>query len=603
MPGAAALNWQRRLLTLCLAGVALASLWWLWHWQYAQSEAEARRHADNRLSLYGSSLQGALERSSYLPGLLAHQPQIQAALLDPTGILVPQVNDFLALVAERSGAEVIFLLDAEGRTLASSNHAEADSFVGHDYRFRPYFYEAMATGKGEFFAVGSTTGRPGYFVSAAVGPGDTEEVRGVLVAKVSLEALQADWRRAGEKVLLTDANGVVILSSRPEWRYRRLGELTPQAREEIRRQRQFMNEPLEPLGRRLRDGSLLAGEAGHGERLIDNTLDLETLGWTMHYLVPVRPLYASARNALMAGVAVWLALLLLALWLRERQKRQRLRDREAAIVREANERLEARVVERTRELQEAQAELVQAGKLAALGTMAAGIAHELNQPLSGIRTYAANGQRLLGRGRPEVANDNFQRIQALCERLGSLIRQLKLFARKGGAREPVDLEARLDFVLELLAERCREQGVQPQRRVDDTQAGLWVLGDEIRVEQLLTNLLRNALDALRGVSEPWLEVAVEAEAERLVVTVADNGAGIPEALLEQLFDPFFTTKAVGDGLGLGLFISYGIVQDLGGRIHAGNRPSGGAWFRVELPRDLTTGLAPSCSIRESQDEP
>ncbi|MGR4070206.1 sensor histidine kinase [Billgrantia sp. C5P2] len=603
MPGAAALNWQRRLLTLCLVGAALASLWWLWHWQYAQSEAEARRHADNRLSLYGSSLQGALERSSYLPGLLAQQTQIQAALLDPAGILVPQVNDFLALVAERSGAEVIFLLDAEGLTLASSNHAEADSFVGHDYRFRPYFYEAMATGQGEFFAVGSTTGRPGYFVSAAVGSGETEAPRGVLVAKVSLEALQADWRRAGEKVLLTDANGVVILSSRPEWRYRRLAELTAQAREEILRQRQFMDEPLEPLGRRLRDGSLLAGGAGYGERLIDNTLTLETLGWTMHYLVPVRPLYVSARNALMGGVAVWLALLLLALWLRERQKRQRLRDREAAIIREANERLEARVVERTRELQEAQAELVQAGKLAALGTMAAGIAHELNQPLSGIRTYAANGQRLLGRGRPEAANDNFQRIQALCERLGGLIRQLKLFARKGGAREPVDLVARLDFVLELLAERCREQGVQPQRRVDKAQAGPWVLGDEVRVEQLLTNLLRNALDALRGVSEPCLEVAVEAEAERLVVTVADNGAGIPEALLEQLFDPFFTTKAVGDGLGLGLFISYGIVQDLGGRIHAGNRPSGGAWFRVELPRAQTTGLAPSCSIRESQDEP
>ncbi|MDI5932437.1 ATP-binding protein [Halomonas kalidii] len=591
----------RRLPVLCLVGVALASLWWLWQWQYAQSEVEARRHADNRLSLYGSSLQGALERFSYLPGLLAHQPQIQAALLDPAEIFVPQVNAFLALVAERSGAEVIFLLDAEGRTLASSNHAEADSFVGHDYRFRPYFYEAMATGQGEFFAVGSTTGRPGYFVSAAVGPGAPEAAQGVLVAKVSLEALQADWRRAGEKVLLTDANGVVILSSRPEWRYRRLGELTPQAREEIRRQRQFMGEPLEPLGRRLRDDSLLVGGAGPGERLVDTTLALETLGWTMHYLMPVRPLYVSARNALMGGVAVWVALLLLALWLRERQKRQRLREREAMIIREANERLEARVVERTRELQEAQAELVQAGKLAALGTMAAGIAHELNQPLSGIRTYAANGQRLLDRGRSEAADDNFQRIQALCERLGGLIRQLKLFARKGGAREPVDLVARLDFVLELLAERCRQQGVRPRRRLPGGE--LWVLGDEVRVEQLLTNLLRNALDALRGAAEPWLEIAIEAEAGRLVVTVADNGTGIPDELLEQLFDPFFTTKAVGDGLGLGLFISYGIVQDLGGRIHAGNRPSGGAWFRVELPRAQPTAPASPSSIRESQDEP
>ena len=249
-----------------------------------------------------------------------------------------------------------------------------------------------------------------------------------------------------------------------------------------------------------------------------------------------------------------------------------------------------------------QDDLIQASKLAALGQLAAGITHELNQPLSGIRTYAANGQRLLGRGRPEAANDNFLRIQALCERLGALIRQLKLFARKGGAREPVDLVARLDFVLELLAERCRQQGVRPRRCLDETPTGLWVLGDEVRVEQLLTNLLRNALDALRGVAEPWLEIAIEVEAERLVVAVADNGAGIPEELLAQLFDPFFTTKAVGDGLGLGLFISYGIVQDLGGRIHAGNRPSGGAWFRVELPRARPVRPASPPSIRESQDE-
>lgn len=574
-------TWRLALLTSCGLLVA-AGLWAVWQWQYTQAAREAERHAQTRLTLYTTTLQGALESFAYLPGLLVRQPQVQAVLLDEAGIFDAQVNAHLAEVAERSGAEAIFLMDAEGVTVAASNHASEDSFLGHRYPFRPYFRDAMAAGRGEFFAIGSTTSRPGYFVSAAVTGGPDGAPLGVLALKVSLESLQESWRRAGEKVLLSDANGVVILSSRPEWRYRRLGELSPDALAEIRDQRQFLDEPLLSLGERLADGSLRIGGGDLGERFLDLSQPQATLGWTMHYLAPVRPLYVSARNALLAAAGATLALLLLGLWLRERQKRQRLRDREAHIVREANERLEARVAARTRELEAAQAELVQAGKLAALGTMAAGIAHELNQPLSGIRTFAANGERLLARGRSDAAEANFQRIQTLCERQDALIRQLKLFARRGDRQEPVDLAERLDFVLELLGERIAEQGVSLVRP-DPLRPPLRVLGDPLRLEQLLTNLLRNALDALRGGAVPRLEISLHREGGQVVLGVADNGPGIEADALSHLFDPFFTTKAVGDGLGLGLFISFGIVQDLGGSIAAANRPEGGAHFRVALP--------------------
>ena len=574
-------SWRLALLAV-LGLLVAAGLWSVWQWQYAQAGREAERHAQTRLALYTTTLQGALERFAYLPGLLARQPLVQAALLDDLGIFDAQVNAHLAEVAERSGAEAIFLMDAEGVTVAASNHATEDSFVGHRYSFRPYYRDAVAEGRGEFFAIGSTTGRAGYFVSAAVTGGAESAPLGVLAIKVSLESLQESWRRAGEKVLLSDANGVVILSSRPEWRYRRLGELSPGALAEIRDQRQFLDEPLHPLGERLADGTLRTGSDGLGERFLDLSLPQATLGWTMHYLAPVRPLYVSARNALLAATGATLALLLLGLWLRERQKRQRLRDRESRIIQEANERLESRVAARTQELEAAQAELVQAGKLAALGTMAAGIAHELNQPLSGIRTFAANGERLLARGRPEAAEANFQRIQALCERQDALIRQLKLFARRGDRQEAVDLAERLDFVLELLDERLAEQGVSLERP-EPPGTPPRVLGDPLRLEQLLTNLLRNALDALHGVVAPCLEIRLHREGERVVLEVADNGPGIEDAALSHLFDPFFTTKAVGDGLGLGLFICFGIVQDLNGRIAAANRPEGGARFRVTLP--------------------
>lgn len=567
-----------------MAVLVTASLWSIWQWQYTQAARDAEHYAHSRLALYATTFQGALERFAYLPGLLARQPLVQAALMDEVGVFTPQVNTYLKAVAERSGAEAIFLLNRDGTTVSASNHDSDDSFVGHRYPFRPYFSDAMSGDDGTFFAIGNTTRRPGYFVSTAVMGGSDNRPLGVLAVKISLESLQESWRQAGEKVLLSDANGVVILSSRPEWRYRHLGELSAQALTEIRDQRQFASHALTPLGERLRDGSLRIGDPGLGERFLTLELPLPTQDWTMHYLVPVRPLYTSARNALLAAAGMFLALLLLGLWLRERQKRQRLRDREASIIRDANERLEARVEARTRELESAQNELVQAGKLAALGTMAAGIAHELNQPLSSIRTYAANGERLLARGRTDAADNNFQRIQTLCERQDALIRQLKLFARRGDSPEPVNLAERLDFVLELLDERLEDQGVTLSLKRPGAHAPApWVMGDTPRLEQLMTNLLHNALDALRGVEAPRLQVELSQSDEHVVLQVADNGCGLEDTNLHKLFDPFYTTKSVGDGLGLGLFICFGIVQDLGGRISASNRPAGGASFRVELP--------------------
>ncbi|MDN3554641.1 sensor histidine kinase [Halomonas maura] len=589
--------WRRVLLTA--VGLLAATLWWcVWQWQFQQSLEAAHQHAQNRLSLYTTTLEGALARFAYLPRLLAGQPLVQAAVADGRERAIDRVNRHLQRVAEDAGAEAIFLLDRRGDTMASSNHASADSFVGHHYGFRPYFQDAMREGEGEFFAIGSTTERAGYFVSAPVLSAADGQAIGVVAIKVALESLQESWRRAGETVLLSDANGVVILSSRPAWRYRTLEPITAAAMDEIRQQRQFLDQPLERLGRVLADGSLAIGGDSVSERYLDLSRQQRLLGWTMHYLVPMRPLYLDARNAFLSAAGASLVLLLLGLWLRERQKRRRLRDREARIIHEANARLEMRVVERTQALQEAQEELVQAGKLASLGTMAAGIAHELNQPLSGIRTYAANGARLLARGRREAAESNFARIESLCDRQDALIRQLRLFARRGGSREPVDLDERLVFVLELLDERLRQQGVEVT--VDHgAERPPRVLGDTLRIEQLLSNLLHNALDALKPVDRPRLAIGLRADEDSVVLRIADNGPGIDEAILPRLFDPFFTTKAVGDGLGLGLFICFGIVQDLEGRITVTNLEPEGACFEVTLP--IAADRSPPDGERQDAD--
>lgn len=646
-PEGLSLHRRRRLAWLALGASLLAGvlvLFALWQWEFARSEREARQHAATRLHFYASTLNAELSRFQWLPAMLARQPRVRAAFDDTADIAESgnRLDWHLQRVARESGAAAIFLTDASGVTLAASNFDESDSFVGHRYAYRPYFLDAMAGGRGEFFAVGNTTGRPGYFVSAPVAGADGQPL-GVLVVKVSLEALEDTWRQAGETVLLADANRVVLLASRRSWKYRTLEPLAPAALDDIRAQQQFRGAPLSPLARSLEDGSLVlgAGEASSrsstsvGQRYLDESLFSGPLAWQLHFLMPLRPLYIQARNTMLAGLAVLLGLGMLALWMRERQARLRLIRREAVVMREINERLEERVAERSRELEATRDELVQAGKLAALGTMAAGIAHELNQPLVGIRTYAASGGKLLTRGvsqattRPELlpraaeaASGNFTRIAALAERLGDMIRQLRVFVRPASQQPPAPLALvpRIEYALELLDERCEllglvieRQGLMPEVRV---------MGEQARLEQLLTNLIRNAVDALEGQQrdgtlggrarirlswQAWPEVAWLEGRPGGCLRIEDNGPGIDPALRATLFDPFTTTREVGDGMGMGLFLSYGMARDLGGvlRLSDDAPPGalGGANFELWLctPPDDAGSPTPTRLTPEAPD--
>lgn len=646
---------RRRLAWLALSVGLLAGLLVLsalWHWELARGERDARQHAATRLNFYASTLNAELSRFQWLPELLARQARVRVALgaedirsFAMGSVDVPEqtgtadaleegadLNRHLQRVARASGAAAIFLTDRDGLTVAASNFAEADSFVGYRYDYRPYVIDALAQGRGEFFAVGNTTGRPGYFVSAPVLDAAGQPL-GVMVVKVSLEALEDTWRQAGETVLLADANRIVLLASRRNWKYRALAAIEPQALDSIRAQQQFRGAPLTPLSRELEDGSLVLGDhqelattqavrlptAAMGQRYLDESLASGPLGWQLHFLMPLRPLYVQARNVVLVGLAVMLGLAMLGLWMRERQARLGLIRREAVMMREINERLEARVAQRSRELEATRDELVQAGKLAALGTMAAGIAHELNQPLVGIRTYAASGEKLLARGiasaatRPELnvraaesATGNFARIGELSERLADMIRQLRVFVRPASQQAPVALALvpRVDFALELLAERITALGLEVER--DALPRAVMVMGEQVRLEQVLTNLIRNALDALegqvraqqargsdelRGESrdgparpclrlswQAWPAVASLEGQPGGCLRIEDNGPGIDPALRATLFDPFTTTREVGEGMGMGLFLSYGLARDLGGqlRLADGASSTGGA---------------------------
>ena len=582
---------HRRLAILitALAAVTALACWGAYRWAEAEARAALTLNGDQRLGLYASSIRNAVGRYDYLPFLVARDHEVLDLLDAPSEMRRDAVNRRLETANEAAGSAALYVVNRSGLALAASNWADpAQSFVGQTYDFRPYFRQAVEAGSGRYFGIGVTTGLPGYFLSHAVHRG--EALIGVAVVKIDLEPLQRDWAAGGERVLVTDENGIVFLSSHADWKYRALRPLPDVVKARLAQTRQYDRSEPAPLG--LRDGPLAENGArlvslpdplSHGARhaYLMQELPLPEFGWTIRFQSDLEPVKAQAAGAaVLTAMGILLLAAALALgW----QRRQTLR-----LQHEARVTLERRVEERTAELltanrvlREAQEELVQAGKLAALGQMSAALAHEINQPLAAIRTFVASTRLLAERGETAMVRDNLAMIGDLAERMAVLSGHLKDFARKGPARvEAVPVARAMDRALALLASRLREEEVQVEQSIPPDAR---VRGDAVRLEQVFVNLLRNAADAMAECEERRLTLTADRSSEGWEIRIRDTGTGIAEAHQFQLFDPFFTTKEVGQGLGLGLSLSYGIVRDFGGTLRAENNPEGGACFVVQLP--------------------
>ncbi|SDZ20650.1 ATP-binding protein [Pseudomonas sp. NFIX28] len=567
---------------LILAGAVLSATLAMRHAERQALEDDAAR-ASEQLALYANSLHTLIERYRALPAVLALDPELRSALKGPVS---PQQQDALNRKLERiNGAarsSTLELLDHTGLAVAASNWRLPSSYVGHNYGFRPYFSQTRSQGSGRFYAVGVTSGIPGYFLSSAV-KGEQEEFLGAMVVKLEFPELEREWSQGSDTLLVSDARGIVFIANQPGWRYRQLRPLSDSDRAELKATRQYDKQPLTPLEHRpLRhfdDNSALTrveGPDGSADYLWES-LPLAAEGWTLHLLRRPQIAFEDRRNAGLAAAGAWLTLVFLLLFLNQRWRLARLRQR-------SREELERLVEERTRDLRTAQDGLVQSAKLAALGQMSAALAHEINQPLTTQRMQLATLRLLLDHGRVDEAYQALKPLDDMLTRMASLTGHLKTFARKSpsGLRERLDLAAVVDQALQLLDTRLRDE--QVDTRLQLTRPA-WVRGDAIRLEQVLINLLRNALDAMHDKPLKQLEIRLEANQQLWILSVIDSGGGIAEEHLPNVFDPFFTTKPVGDGLGLGLAVSYAIVHELGGRLSAGNRGQG-AVFTLSLPIDL-----------------
>jgi len=563
-----------------------------------------------QLELHARTVESEISKYTYLPSVLELESSVSQLLNDPGPELQQQVNRYLEGLNRRSRSRAIYVLDTTGRVLATSNWRDADSYQGEDLSFRAYFQDAVRGLPGRFYGIGTTTGESGYYL--AHGLEEKGRIIGVAVIKVRLEALEERWQRARLEAFVSDENGIIILSSDPARRLKSVQPLTPETKERLARSLQYYWWPLNELVPIERE-SLAEGvekltfpanvSVDHEHTQVSylaQTRPLSDTPWHLTLLTPLEDLRSEAGSrGMLVAVACALVAFLLIAW-NERRKviATRLAAREA--LQAANDELERKIAERTEHLRasnerlkaqirerrqaedtlrKAQDELVQAGKLAAIGQMSTSIAHELNQPLAALRTLSGNTVRFLERGALDTASANLRTINDLVDRMGRITASLRAFARRGNDQGQAQLSKATDAAFQLLAVRLEQSSLILHQNFIDVTLSI----DQTRLEQILVNLIGNALDAMHAQPHPelWLEGCIDDGRYRL--TVRDNGHGIDIEARKHLFEPFFTTKPGEQGLGLGLTLSASLAAAAGGSLSAEHPGDGGTSFVLYLP--------------------
>ena len=526
-----------------------------------------RNRAELRIALYGGNLLAELRQNAIVPQLLARDPSLIEALNTLDYSLSTQR---LISFVEEIGAASLMLFDIDGRTVAATDRNR----LGTPHRSEPYFVDAIRSNATIFSVFRPEQGGYRFIYSRRIQDGPN--TLGVIAAEVDLQKFERAWAGISDAVIVMDSTNEIIMATEPRWRglteEEALSNQTPQS-------------AIERAIQATADWTALPPDAYlRGEAVMRLSSRIPFRGWRIVSYTTYDSVRERVNGVLALEVMGFAILLALSFYVMSRRTagRAALFQRESAELRALNAALQREIAERKRvqeTLAVAEQTLEQSSKLAALGEMSAAVSHELNQPLAAMKTYLAGARLLMRRNRSEEALSSFGRIDDLIERMGAITRQLKSYARKGQeAFSPVDMGEALSSALSMMEPQLRQRQVQISRILPDDPVR--VMGDRMRIEQVLVNLLRNALDATKSERNPQVEIILSA-GETATLTVRDNGPGIED--LDALFEPFYTTKQPGDGVGLGLAISSGIVTDLGGRLTARNGQNGGAVFEVQLP--------------------
>ncbi len=580
-------------------------------WAYLQGVSEKVETVSTRLDLYRSYLQGILEKYEFLPELLAHDKRLVNFLQNPgSRERIEAFNRYLETINQISDAADTYLMDSEGLTIAASNWQAARPFVGRNFSFRPYFQQAMQGNLGRYFALGATSSQRGYYFAYPVRQG--ADILGALVMKINIDTVEENWKKQGDAFIVTDPEGVIFITTNPDWRYRTLYPLSAERLKQIVASRRYPDAHLgtlpiahtkESKGYNLL--SIIDEATGVVHRYLHLAVAMPQAGWEVQILSDIKGVDQFViRTIIWVGsVFVILLMLVLLFWQHQQRltERHRYEERSRRLLEDANLELEVRVEKRTGELTESnlklrqeieerqkteeklrstRKELIHATKLAALGQMSAAIAHELNQPLAAIRMYSDNAMQLLDKERKEDTHWNLEQISELTERMAELGHQLKLFARKDRDKvETVVLHSCLDGALEILRPLLRKSTVQLEVNIQPVE--LEVCANDVLLQQVLVNLVTNGLHAIKEQDVKFIAINAHHNGQEAILSIQDNGPGIEMEHIEQIFEPFFTTKEPGQGLGLGLTISSRIIKEMGGTLAFIPEPVG-ACFQITL---------------------
>ena len=571
--------------------ITLSAATWLWQYSYQRLASNSKQ----QLELFSSHLESQLERFTYIPQLLSRQSLMVDALKTPHNSALREIiNRHLSSTNQIIGASDTYLLDTKGTTIAASNWLLERSFVGRNFSFRPYFKEAINGQKGEYFALGSTSGLRGYYYSFPVRYAG--EVIGVVVVKMDISSIEKNWSEELQQFLVTDANGVVFISTQNSWLFQSIELLSDRVQEDIKEERRYLGKHLQALtytGSFKTSPSKVRIALNHDspKNFLAVSKKYIKSGWNVRVLVPTTSItYGVMVLVLLLTLFFILLYLILELFV-QRQIRNEEKERSQA---SAKQQLEFQVMQRTsalhaeinerhkaeRALKNTQKELIQAAKLAVLGQLSASISHELNNPLAAIRSYADNALAFLERSKLDKVSSNLVRITHLTERMASISSQLKAFARKSdGVMSVISLQPVLLASFELVKPQLKASQVSLEMHLPNN--AIFVKAEPIQLEQILVNLLSNAIQAMQESDIKIIHVTLSMTQQDALVEVVDTGPGIDQSVIGQLFEPFFTTKE--SGLGLGLSISQQIINSMHGLLWAENTPDSGAKFSISLP--------------------
>ncbi|GIU04644.1 sensor histidine kinase [Shewanella morhuae] len=556
-----------------------------------QGKIDIQAQSEKQLKELISFLDGALSRYESIPHVLSTNPMLASVLNDPkNSSKVQDLNLYLEEIQHVTEASDIYLIDEQGVAIAASNWQQSFSFIGKDYSFRPYYTDAISGNLGRYYAVGTSSDKRGFYFSYPIYQQGGKGILGAIIVKVDISDIEQQSTSiaiAGQyQFMISDPEDIVFISSIDEWRLKSLTPLTKIKQHTIDTSKRYAERPIgelliKPAYESDRQAIIYQLQTGKDrEQYMDNHQQMSKAGWRVHIFAPIKPLMTSLPALMLLSASIYLLLALSILFSAERR-------RNLHRMKLAQSLLEQRVEERTQDLLQAnhqlkdtQDELIQAAKLTVIGSLAASINHELNQPLAAIRSYAQNTQTFLTRNMQDKALDNIKIIIELTDRLADIVGQFKSFTRKSqGTDSATDISRCLKQALTIVQPAIDKQGVELDVQLPSSQYQVW--GDKVRLQQVFVNIMSNAIVAMQQSVKRHLIIRVTCE-DKFCISIQDTGPGVRESQIEKIFEPYFTTSE-RHGLGLGLSISQRIIESMQGQINVANAEDGGAIFQIILP--------------------